>query len=391
MLSLAASFALGSKPSYVYIGPGGCDGADKACKPPSEAAGETIQAFSWDGIGSDLVPLGSYRHEGGVPTWITAGHNDCVFASLSNIDKVISYERSGDGTLKEATAVTSGGAAPVHLMAHPHATLMVANYHGPDDTKVQDGASVASLRVGNQGGVQCSLTPGDALPVTGHSVDPTRQGASHVHSVAVDPHNATRFFAMDLGADKIYTLGVDSHAPTSPITLLHETDAEAGSGPRHSVVHPGLNRLYVLHEMGNVITNHAIKPDGSLALMQKLPLLPSNFTGFSKAAELLITGDGTSLFASNRGYGSADTNTLVGFAIGFDGTLTQASVVPSGVSFPRAVALTFGGDALLVAGETAGKIAAFSCPGHGKLVPHGPVGTGGVQLATPTTIAIVPK
>ena len=66
----------------------------------------------------------------------------------------------------------------------------------------------------------------------------------------------------------------------------------------------------------------------------------------------------------------------------------QATVVPSGVSFPRAVALSPDGKALLVAGETAGKLAAFAVPGGGKLVAHGPVGTGGVQLATPTTIAI---
>ena len=142
------------------------------------------------------MPLASYRHEGGVPTWIATGHNNCVFASLSNIDKVVSYERSSDGKLKETSAIASGGMAPVHLVPHPHATLMVANYHGPDDTKVQDGASAASLRVGTG----CVLSPGSALPVKGHSVDPSRQGASHVHSIAADPHNATRFFAMDLGA-----------------------------------------------------------------------------------------------------------------------------------------------------------------------------------------------
>ena len=73
--------------------------------------------------------------------------------------------------------------------------------------------------------------------------------------------------------------------------------------------------------------------------------------------------------------------------------MASASVVPSGVSFPRAVALArvaapARACALLVAGETAGQLAAFGCPGHGKLEAHGPVGTGGVQLATPTTIAI---
>ena len=101
----------------------------------------------------------------------------------------------------------SGGLAPVYIApmrasdcAGCSDAIVVANYHGPDDTTDQKGAGVASFHIGDD----CSLTKGDSVPIDGHSIDPSRQGASHVHSVLLDAKgsndSSARFFACDLGA-----------------------------------------------------------------------------------------------------------------------------------------------------------------------------------------------
>lgn len=88
-------------------------------------------------------------------------------------------------------------------------------------------------------------------------------------------------------------------------------------------------------------------------------------------------------------YGSATTNTVVGFRVQADGTLAQASVTPSGTRYPRGVEICGkpGEEVLLVAGQGSANMMSFAvAPGGdaGTLRPLGEVASG---LATPTTIA----
>jgi len=80
-------------------------------------------------------------------------------------------------------------------------SLLAANYHGSDNTTVPVGAGITAFKVSDG----CALTFAGDMPTYGHSVNPARQGASHIHSVVPDPKYPGRFYACDLGADFVIT------------------------------------------------------------------------------------------------------------------------------------------------------------------------------------------
>ena len=75
----------------------------------------------------------------------------------------------------------------------------------------------------------------------------------------------------------------------------------------------------------------------SAVLTTSEAIAPVEMISCSKAAEVVVTPDGASLFASNRGFGSPLTNTIAGFSIDARGLLTNVSSTASGVSYPRGV------------------------------------------------------
>lgn len=223
----------------VFVGSGGCDGSDHACvKPASASLGQQIDAFEWDG--ASPLRLASNTSTGGVPTWVIARESpagtSCVFATLSDIDRIASYERSGS-TLTLRSKVPSGGAAPVFLDT-AGGVLLAANYNGPD-TGRNNNASVGSLLIGDD----CSLTLADSLHVHGSGPDPSRQLSSHVHSVVVArPVSGASAvaFAADLGADAVYSLAVD--LGSGKLELMATAQLKPGSGPRRACRSEGVAR-----------------------------------------------------------------------------------------------------------------------------------------------------
>jgi 6-phosphogluconolactonase (cycloisomerase 2 family) len=137
--------------------------------------------------------------------------------------------------------------------------IIVANYHGPDDGTTDDGtAGISSLKVSED----CSLTMAQFLPEKGRSVDPGRQGMSHVHSVNALPKSKTQFVVCDLGADALISMKMDpSTGMMSETSRLHTT---VGSGPRHMAFHPTLPIAYTLFEMGSFVGAYNIAAGGGL-------------------------------------------------------------------------------------------------------------------------------
>jgi len=385
-------FASTSVASTVYIGNGGCDVSDADCESPPAPLGQQINVFRQGGDGSEPWELlGNYTTRG-KPSWVTVSpDNRCLFATLSDISRVVSYERMSDGTLEPRADVPSGGRSPVHLDHASDGVLLVANYDGPDDrTSCEGGATLTSLLVGER----CALTPANSLGFfEGSGIDPAgRQACSHVHSVVVDPANfgggTAQAFVQDLGADKIYTVRVKL---TDGTLKLHRTTAvAAGTGPRHLVVYPSpttLRRAYLVQEMGNLVSVYRISRSGNLSMMQALPTISDIPPGgFSKAAAIAITPDGASLFASNRGYGTNMTNTVTGYEILRNGKLAMQSTTSTEGRYPRGMELSPDGTMLYVAGQGSGNVVSFAMGGKaGTLeVPGATVATG---LPVPTAIA----
>jgi len=270
------------------------------------------------------------------------------------------------------------------------AVLVAANYGGGTS-----GATVTTVLFDPQ---DCSLNPASSMPFNRSSIDPSRQANSHVHTVVVDTAASTtesvQVLAADLGGDVVYTIKVAQS--DGAITLAHTSPMKPGSGPRHIAIHPTLRVVYIVHEMSNEMSVHAIDDSGALTLIQTLSTLPSSTplpkcTGIrqegtmcSKAAEIVITGSGDAVFASNRGYGSPETNSIAGFKILSNGTAEFMQLAPSLVRYPRGMALTGDASQLLVAGQGSGNLVSFTLGQAGTLrLPGVQVASG---LATPTTV-----
>jgi len=246
---------------------------------------------------------------GGVAAWLLLNKEGtspgCLFAALADKDQVSSLHVSSNGSLSKQQTVASGGLTPVHLqLIQGGRILLVANYHGPDDAS-GPGGSVASFLVDSE----CSLTLADSIPHSGSSVDPARQNTAHPHSIvaevpAVDS-GVVLAFVCDLGMDRVFTYSVNM--ATAQMTEVARAATTPGSGPRHSAIDSQRRVLYVIHEMGNFLESFLIQLDGSLKASVKVSSLPSNFTKFSKAAEVLLL-DGF-VFVTNRG-----ANTIASFS-----------------------------------------------------------------------------
>jgi 6-phosphogluconolactonase (cycloisomerase 2 family) len=77
--------------------------------------------------------------------------------------------------------------------------------------------------------------------------------------------------------------------------------------------HPSGKFSFTVMEMANYVVVHAIGSNAKLTEVQRISSLPSRkvFTGFSKAAEILMTADGKQLLVSNRGFGPDSGNVVV--------------------------------------------------------------------------------
>jgi len=123
----------------------------------------------------------------------------------------------------------------------------------------------------------------------------------------------------------------------------------------------------------------------SAVLTTSEAIAPVEMISCSKAAEVVVTPDGASLFASNRGFGSPLTNTIAGFSIDARGLLTNVSSTASGVSYPRGMALSADAKSLFAVGQGDGGLTSLQVApaGAGTLGPSKLLVSG---LATPTTV-----
>jgi len=339
-----------------FVGTGNCDGEDHSCVEGPAAPEQIIRPLIIETNGSMSVPGNEYLSipTGGAPVWLTTVGTDlqdgCIFATLANDSTIFSYGLKGSHT------VPSGGVNPVFAsVANNGHTLLVANYHGPDDSTSSDGASVASFEIGRG----CSLRLVDVKNHSGSSINPKRQGGAHVHSVVSVRGGLA--YACDLGMDKIFTYAVASNGK---LTELHRTTVKAGSGPRHLVQHPSLPFVYVVSEMGKSVTAYKQGSKGTLELLQTETVVHSklgNGTG-SKAAEIAISPDGSLVFATNRG----SQNTVTVFKTQYDGKLLLKGYVEAPV-YPRGMALVADGTILIVGGQSKTEVWSYRVSEDGKL------------------------
>lgn len=285
---------------------------------------------------------------------------DRLYAVHGDRHELSAFAVAADGTLARINTVDGQVRNPVHLALDPRERSLVVSSHLTGEMVVL--AIEASGALGAV--VQREALPGEPGP---HRKE---QPFSKPHFNPFDPSG--RFVIVpDKGLDRIFSFRFEGGRLVP--ARQPWVDTREGAGPRHVAFHPSLPLVYAVNELDSTVTAYRLDAEsGALAPLQLLSALPASFTGNSRAAEIEVSADGRSLYASNRGHDS-----IAHFAIGADGLLRLVSAVPCGGRTPRFFALAPDGRWLYVLNEDSDTIVRFPVD----------AGTGGLTPVTDSALA----
>ena len=276
------------------------------------------------------------------------------------------------GNLAFLNQQASGGGGPCHLAVDASGKcVLVANYGS---------GSVAAFPIQTNGGL------GEATTVIQHrgaSVDPKRQQKPHAHAVGFDVANHVAFCA-DLGLDKILVYRFSPAEATLVPNDPPSASVKPGAGPRHFVIDPKGEHLYVVNELNSTITMFNYdSQQGSLTELQTVSTLPNEFVGSNTGAEIVIHPNGRFLYASNRGHDS-----IAAYAIDKGtGALTLVQHQATLGKTPRSFGIDPTGSFLLAANQDSDTVVVFRIDEKtGRLKPTGQI----LDVPTPVCVTFLP-
>jgi 6-phosphogluconolactonase len=289
-------------------------------------------------------------------------HGDEAHATAFALDRA-----SGEAKLLGKGA--TGGKNGVRQAVDPSGKfLVVANYSS---------GSVAVLPIMPDGSLkdqhQLVALPGEPGP---HKVE---QASSHPHDIVFDPPGRFVLVA-DKGLDRVFVFRFDAATgrltPAEPDSVKTRPQA----GPRHLAFHPKLPIVWVLNELDSTIATYSWNAErGTLTPLQVMSTLPTDFTGYSTAAEIAVAPDGRFVYSSNRGH---DSVTVYAADAG-KGLLTAIGWQPTQGKVPRFIGLDPAGRYLQAANEQGDTVVTFRVDADkGQLTPTGQV----IKNASPVTI-----
>jgi len=360
---------------WLYIGAGGCDSDDPTCVQPPPVDRSTLYITTFDSITGIMSPVS--KVVGLSPNWIHIHPNGKYLYTVSNIGVASFLINSTTGSLVAIDNVPTLPA--VFLDINPAGTLLFIASYGT--------GSVSICPISDDGRIRAVTS---TVQFHGHGPNKDRQEAPHPHSINVDPKSQGRFVMVpDLGLDTVFSFNVQSGVYMNT-SYTSTTMLAPGGGPRHMAFHPTLAITYVVSEMGSTIS--VLRLDSTTGAMAVPPLqvistIPADFTGFNKAAEVVVHPSGNWLFASNRGL-VAPSNSITVYKVDGTGLLTVAGRYPSGGRTPRGVALSPEGTILICGGQDSNNVASFSFDSTSGVLT--PTGFSLGNVATPVAFAFVP-
>ncbi len=137
----------------------------------------------------------------------------------------------------------------------------------------------------------------------GSGPDESRQEAAHCHFAALTPDDAV-ICVCDLGIDRVVCY--DPSCPGGKMRQLEGAGylGKPAAGPRHLAFHPNGKLVFLLNELDSTVVLLRNEGNGAFAEIGSYPMLPSAFSGESKAAAIKVSPDGRWVLASNRGHDS---------------------------------------------------------------------------------------
>lgn len=337
-------WAKASEESLLFVGTGTTTGS------------KGIYAYRFDPVHGALQPIG-LAAEATSPSFLALSPDGKTLFAVNEID---SYQGQKTGavssyTLDRATGrltlintVASGGAGPCHVNTDQTGrVLLVANYGGGSASSFQVAADGRlSEAISNFHFESNGAAPGQ---------DKARQSSSHVHHATTSPDNRTAYFN-DLGLDCIHIFLLDPETAKLTWAPMAQWKAAPGSGPRVLRFDPSGKWAYCVNELSSTIDLLNWDPaTGGLTLVEKTELLPKDFHGVSRAAEIVFAKDGRFAYGANR-----DDDFLATFnADPSSGKLSSIRRSPCGGKTPRHIALDPTEKWILVANQDSDLIAVF--------------------------------
>jgi 6-phosphogluconolactonase len=123
-----------------------------------------------------------------------------------------------------------------------------------------------------------------------------------------------------------------------------------GEGPRHILLSPKEDILYVITEYSNKI--HSINSDdGKMTLIDSVSTLPKNFCGESFGSSICMTANGKLLYGANRG-----ANTIAVFNVLQDGKIKKIGDCSCFGNWPRHISLVNNDGYLAIANQKSNQV-----------------------------------
>ena len=155
------------------------------------------------------------------------------------------FEIGENGALKFLNSTAMGGVA-CHLSTDATGKWLFAAAYSAGD--------IAVFPLGENGAIGNAVT---RISHEGKSektgADGKRQNAPHPHQIFASPDNA-RVFVPDLGLDQVVIYDFDARSGALAGSTPGFAQLASGEGPRHAVLHPENDFLYVVNELGNTVS-----------------------------------------------------------------------------------------------------------------------------------------
>jgi 6-phosphogluconolactonase len=278
---------------------------------------------------------------------------------------------SASGELTFQNRVSSGGASPCYVSVDDKNKYVFAGNYGS--------GSLAAVPLKEDGSLGADI---QYIQQEGGSIVKGRQDGPHLHCTVLSPDNRYLLTA-NLGTDKVSTYKFDASKISQPLSPAEPAfvSVKAGSGPRHLTFHPNSKFVYVIQEIGGMITAFDYK-DGKLTEKQTITMLSPDFKGRIGAADIHVSPDGKFLYGSNRG----EANDLVIYSINKNGQLNYIGRQETMGKAPRNFVIDPTGNFLLVANQDTNEVIIFKRDQKTGLLTS----TGGkIQVSKPVCLKFV--
>ena len=306
----------------------------------------------------EVEPSGTWRLRQKVktsnPCWLLAdARRHLLFCANADENYLSAFRMDAkSGQLSDLTTASTGGLSSLYLTFDPSGRFLISANYGSGNLTVF--------------AIDDSKGFGPRTDVFGLTGTP---GPRRAQQVSSEPHQAVfdptgKFIVVpNRGVDKIHVLSLSP--ATGKLNLISECIVRSGTGPRHAVFHPEKSMVYVLSELGSLVTSYLLDEKGTLKPQQILSTLPDDFFGENAAAEICFDSATHTLYVSNRGH-----NSVAGLAVDREtGRMRVLGWTATGGGNPRFMILTPKNKSLLVLNQDSDAIVEFPLASNGQLQP----------------------